>query len=285
MIMILAHPAGNPRSLTYWLAYNDTSGNLAVTLEAGSLRSAFGPNGLHGLALRFSSNPELGTTQIGSVRQVRGYVEGGGVSQSLFNFTVTQLHGNAVWFSRPWLNESTVTLDNATTISGRHGYELRFQAENGTRFQAAPSTNSTSTPSTARTSTPSGGPGRVSWSAQVNETNIPSLSVNQVFASDATGNTSLAGVCEQFAFLTYKQKQAAGSWRFLTYLYAEVYGCECAFNHSDDLAPELERSHSSAQCAGRSLQDPPLLQPQVESRKSPPPELRAPPPQEAPGPQ
>ncbi|KAG8695829.1 hypothetical protein FRC08_007540 [Ceratobasidium sp. 394] len=217
--MILAHPAGNSGSLTYWLAYDDTSGNLTVTLEAGSLRSAIGPNGLHGLqgTLLFSRNAELGTTQIGSVRQVRDYVEGGGLSQSLFNFTVTQLDENVVWFSRLWFNKSTITLDNGTTISERYGYELWFQAENGTRFQVAPSTNGTSTPPTVRIITPTDGPGRVSWSAQINETNIPPLSANQVFASDSTGNTSLADVREQFAFLTYKQKWTAGSWRFLTY--------------------------------------------------------------------
>ncbi|QRV83984.1 dynein alpha chain, flagellar outer arm [Ceratobasidium sp. AG-Ba] len=208
--MIVAHPAGNSGSLTYWLPYDNTNQNLTVTLEPGSLRSAIGPNGLHGLqgTLLFSSNAELGTTQIGSVRQVRDYVEGGGLSQSLFNFTVTQVDQSVVWFSRLWLNESVLTFDNGLTISERYGYELRFQAENGTRFEVTPSTNGTFTPPTAG-----------SWSAQVNETNIPSPSVNQIFASDAdaTNNASLADVREQFAFLTYKQKWTAGSWRFLTY--------------------------------------------------------------------
>ncbi|QRW12614.1 dynein alpha chain, flagellar outer arm [Ceratobasidium sp. AG-Ba] len=206
--MIVAHPAGNSGSLTYWLPYDNTNQNLTVTLEPGSLRSAIGPNGLHGLqgTLLFSSNAELGTTQIGSVRQVRDYVEGGGLSQSLFNFTVTQVDQSVVWFSRLWLNESVLTFDNGLTISERYGYELRFQAENGTRFEVTPSTNGTFTPPTVRVIIPtdSSSLGRVSWSAQVNETNIPSPSVNQIFASDAdaTNNASLADVREQFAFLT-----------------------------------------------------------------------------------
>ncbi|QRV98036.1 dynein alpha chain, flagellar outer arm [Ceratobasidium sp. AG-Ba] len=206
--MIVAHPAGNSGSLTYWLPYDNTNQNLTVTLEPGSLRSAIGPNGLHGLqgTLLFSSNAELGTTQIGSIRQVRDYVEGGGLSQSLFNFTVTQLDQSVVWFSHLWLNGSILTFDNGSTISERYGYELRFQAENGTRFEVTPSTNGTFTPPTIRVIIPtdSSSLGRVSWSAQVNETNIPSLSVNQVFASDAdaANNASLADVREQFAFLT-----------------------------------------------------------------------------------
>ncbi|KAG8704845.1 hypothetical protein FRC11_009523 [Ceratobasidium sp. 423] len=217
--MIIAHPAGNSGSLAYWSPYGNSTSNLTVTLQPGSLNSAIGPDGLHGLqgTLLFSTNAELGPTQIGSIRQVRDYVEGGGLSQALFNFTVTQLDESVVWFSRRWLNYTTETLANGTTISRRYGYELRLQAENGTRFEVTPS-NNTSIPPLVRVLVPDSSPGRVSWTAQVNETHIPPLEVGQVFVSGSANNSSLKNVREQFAFLTYQDKWTAGSWRFLTYL-------------------------------------------------------------------
>ncbi|CAE6471981.1 unnamed protein product [Rhizoctonia solani] len=197
--MIIAHPAGNSGSLAYWTPYGNNTSKLTVTLQPGSLNSAIGPNGLHGLqgTLLFSMNAELGPTQIGSIRQVRDYIEGGGLSQALFNFTVTQLDEYVVWFSRRWLNDTTETLANGSIISRRYGYELRLQAENGTHFEVIPS-NNTSIPPLVRVLVPDDNPGRVSWTAQVNETHIPPLG---------------------FAFLTYQDKWTTGSWRFLTYLH------------------------------------------------------------------
>ncbi|CAE6497975.1 unnamed protein product, partial [Rhizoctonia solani] len=216
--MIIAHPAGNSGSLMYWSPYDNNGSNLTVTLQPGSLNSAIGPNGLHGLqgTLLFSMNAELGPIQIGSIRQVRDYVEGGRLSQALFNFTVTQLDESVVWFSRRWLNDTTEILANGTTISRRYGYELRLQTENGTRFEVATS-NNTLTPPVVRVLVPNNNPGRVSWIAQVNETHIPPLGVSQVFVSGSANNSSLNAVREQFAFLTYQTKWTAGSWRFLTY--------------------------------------------------------------------
>ncbi|CAE6511438.1 unnamed protein product, partial [Rhizoctonia solani] len=216
--MIIAHPAGNSGSLLYWVPYGNNGSNLTVTLQSESLNSAIGPNGLHGLqgTLLFSMNAELGPVQIGSVRQVRDYVEGGGLSQSLFNFTVTQLDESVVWFSRRWINDTTETLANGTTISRRYGYELRLQAESDTRFEVTAS-NNTTTPPVVRVLVPDNNPGRVSWIAQVNETHIPPLGVSEVFVSGSANNSSLNAVREQFAFLTYQTKWTAGSWRFLTY--------------------------------------------------------------------
>ncbi|CUA67039.1 Dynein alpha chain, flagellar outer arm [Rhizoctonia solani] len=216
--MIVAHPAGNSGSLAYWLPYGNDASNLTVTLRPGSLSSAIGPNGLHGLqgTLLFSMNAELGPVQIGSVRQLRDYVEGGGLSQALFNYTVTQLDESIVWLTRRWLNDTTETLANGTTISRRYGYELRLQAENDTRFEVAAS-NNTSVPPIVRVLVPDNSPGRVSWTAQVNETHVPPLGVSEVFVSGPASNSSLNTVHEQFAFLTYQTKWMAGSWRFLTY--------------------------------------------------------------------
>ncbi|CAE6354614.1 unnamed protein product [Rhizoctonia solani] len=216
--MIVAHPAGNSGSLVYWSPYGNNASKLTVTLRPGSLRSAIGPNGLHGVqgTLLFSTNAEFGPMQIGSVRQVRDYVEGGGLSRTLFNYTTTQLDESVVWFSRRWLNDTTETLTNGTTISGRYGYQLRFQAENGTRFEVN-SSNDSSIPPIVRVLVPDSNPGLVSWTAQVNETHISPLGVNQVFASGSANNSTLNSVRQQFAFLTYQDKWTAGSWRFLTY--------------------------------------------------------------------
>ncbi|CAE6417630.1 unnamed protein product [Rhizoctonia solani] len=221
--MIIVHPAGNSGSLLYWVPYGNNASNLTITLQPDSLKSAIGPNGLHGLQgiLLFSMNAELGPVQIGSVRQVRDYVEGGGLSRALFNFTVTQLDESVVWLSRRWLNDTTETLANGTTISRRYGYELRLQAESGTRFEVVAS-NNTSIPPVVRVLVPDNNPGRVSWTAQVNETHIPPLGVSQVFASGSANNSNLNTVREQFAFLTYQTKWTAGSWRFLTYFSARI---------------------------------------------------------------
>ncbi|KAH7334782.1 hypothetical protein B0J17DRAFT_700739 [Rhizoctonia solani] len=201
--MIFAHTAGNSGSLAYWSPYGNNASNLTLELCDWTKRL----NGLRG-TLIFSMNAELGLTQLGSIRQIRDCV--------LFNFTVTQLNEFVVWFSRRWLNDTIETLANGTVISRRYGYELRLQAENGILFDVV-SSNNTWKPPIVRVIVPDNNPGRVSWTAQVNETHIPPLGVSQVFVPGSANNSSLNSICEQFAFLTYQDKWTAGSWRFLTY--------------------------------------------------------------------
>ncbi|EPQ27349.1 uncharacterized protein PFL1_05270 [Pseudozyma flocculosa PF-1] len=246
---LVAFPAGNSGAVVYFLPLDDghgadasgsnssTDGNatataaagadkqpLTVTLVPDSLRTAYGPNDLRGVAgsLELSTNATLGTTLLGSVRTLRDYVEGNGLTNPLFNWTVTQADESTVWFSRAWLND-TILRDDRGQPAGkaRFGLEWLLQANEGTAFNVTPSNNGTYTPPRIEILVPAGAAagGSVNFTVQTNETNLDGLAVDQLF-SDAGGggvDDGTRAAQEQVSFLTFSSKFTAGAFRFLTY--------------------------------------------------------------------
>ncbi|KAK0524727.1 hypothetical protein OC835_005840 [Tilletia horrida] len=220
---LYATPADNSGAVSYFtdgINGTDTS-PLSITLLNDTLRTAVGPNELVGLTgnLSLSKNASLSLSIVGSVRAVRDYVEGGGVMHPIFNFTVTQLDSSVVWFSRRWLNESTVTLANGTAAQKQFGMELRFEALNGTTFEVAPGvngTNGTLTQPTVRIVAPAGSNATLGFSVATNATQFGLLSADEVFRQTAA-DESMDAARDQMRFLTQAEKFMAGSWRFLTY--------------------------------------------------------------------
>lgn len=231
---LVALPAGNSGSVAYFLplsnATNSTgssnttsastnSASLTVTLGENGLKTAHGPNGLHGVTgeLVFSESARLGTTLLGSVRTLRDYTEGNGLTHQIFNWTVTQADNSTIWFSKPWLNETIIrNAQGQQTGRAQYGLEWLLQANNGTSFNVTPSTNGTYTPPQVQIIVPSGGAGSVNFTVQVNETALAGLTVDQLFVNNSNA-ASQPEAESQFSFLTYSTKFTAGGWRFLTY--------------------------------------------------------------------
>lgn len=229
---LVALPAGNSGSVAYFLPLSNSSANsndtsastnsssLTVTLGQGGLRTAYGDNGMHGVTgeLVFSDSAQLGTTLLGSVRTLRDYTEGSGLTHEIFNWTVTQADSSTIWFSKPWLNETILRNDQGEqTGTAQYGLEWLLQANNGTSFNVTPSTNGTYTPPQVQIIVPTGGQGgSVNFTVQVNETALAGLTVDQLFVNESNA-ASQPEAESQFSFLTYSSKFTAGGWRFLTY--------------------------------------------------------------------
>ncbi|KAJ1030423.1 hypothetical protein NDA16_001332 [Ustilago loliicola] len=235
---LVALPAGNSGSVAYFLPYSNSTSTstssgsgqgLTVTLGEGGLKGAYGDNGQHGVTgeLVFSQSATLGTILLGSIRTVRDFTEGNGLTNQIFNWTVTQADNTTLRLSKPWLNE-TIVRDAQGQETGRTRYSLEWllQANNGTSFDIIPSNNGTYTPPTVRIITPPPitndtvraipPPGSVTFTVTVNETALAPLSVDTLFTPDTTASLQPEAQ-SQFSFLTYANKFTAGGWRFLTY--------------------------------------------------------------------
>ena len=216
---LVAFPAGNSGAVSYFLPLEEQA-SLNVTLGQDGIRTAYGPNDLRGVAgeLLFSNNATLGTTLLGSIRTVRDYTEGNGLTNEIFNWTVSQADNSTVWLSRAWLNE-TILRDEQGQENGtaRYGLEWLLQAGPGTSFNVTPSNNGTYTPPRVDILVADATQGgSVNFTVQTNETNFAGLTVDQLFSpnSSATGQPDAE---EQFSFLTFTSKFTAGGWRFITY--------------------------------------------------------------------
>ncbi|GAC97806.1 glycogen debranching enzyme [Pseudozyma hubeiensis SY62] len=237
---LVALPAGNSGSVAYFLPYTNGSNatdaqtstasqGLTVTLGDAGIKGAYGPNNQSGVTgeLLFSQPATLGTTLLGSIRTVRDFTEGNGLTHEIFNWTVTQADNKTIWLTKPWLNETIVrNAQGQETGRVRYALEWLLQANNGTSFDVVPSNNGTYTPPTVHilpppvqtndTARAMSQPGSVTFTVQVNETALAPLSVDTLF----TPNTTAAMQPEaqsQFSFMTYASKFTAGGWRFLTY--------------------------------------------------------------------
>lgn len=236
---IVALPAGNSGSVAYFLPYTngsyatgaESSGEqgLTVTLGQAGIKGAYGDYNQSGVTgeLLFSKSATLGTTLLGSIRTVRDYTEGNGLTHEIFNWTVTQADNKTIWLTKPWINETIVRNDQGQeTGKVRYALEWLLQANNGTSFQVTPSNNGTYTPPTVHVITPPvqtddtsramPQPGSVTFTVQVNETALAPLAVDSLFAPNTTASMQPEAQ-SQFSFLTYASKFTAGGWRFLTY--------------------------------------------------------------------
>lgn len=236
---VVALPAGNSGSVAYFLPYTVGSNatkqpasvgqGLTVTLGEAGIKGAYGEYNQSGVTgeLVFSQSATLGTTLLGSIRTVRDYTEGNGLTHEIFNWTVTRADKQTIWLTKPWINETIVrNAQGEQTGKVRYALEWLLQANNGTTFDVIPSNNGSYTPptihilappaqtnDTARAIPP---PASVTFTVQVNETALAPLAVDTLFAPNTTASMQRAAQA-QFSFLTYASKFTAGGWRFLTY--------------------------------------------------------------------
>ncbi|SJX60258.1 uncharacterized protein SRS1_11572 [Sporisorium reilianum f. sp. reilianum] len=232
---LVALPAGNSGSVAYFLPYTNGSNatsagqGLTVTLGEAGIKGAYGDYNQSGVTgeLVFSQSATLGTTLLGSIRTVRDYTEGNGLTHEIFNWTVTQADNRTIWLTKPWINDTIVrNAQGQQTGKVRYALQWLLQANNGTSFDVIPSNNGTYTPPTIHILTPPAQTndtgraippsGSVTFTVQVNETALAPLAVDTLF----TPNTSASMQPEaqsQFSYLTYASKFTAGGWRFLTY--------------------------------------------------------------------
>ncbi|KAJ9106821.1 hypothetical protein QFC19_002949 [Naganishia cerealis] len=250
--LIVAFPQGNTGFLTYFIPSNSsTSTPLQVvpdikTLTSVTFAEASTKNGTNqtGVAcnLSFNDDMSLGVTLIGSIRTVRDYTEGAGLTHKIFNYTLGAYNESSLQLVRKWINGSTVQY-------------LTFQANTNARFAVTPNQNITLPPSVTFERIDKSMNGSMSFSTTFNYTDLPllakgldadSLFLSQVpsngnssaalakvinalqgtnnSSSGMSGNSTLKAAnasgppeVRQVSFLTYEDKFLAGGWRFLTY--------------------------------------------------------------------
>jgi hypothetical protein len=240
--LIVAFPQGNTGFATYFIPTNGTSSApLQVVPDIGSLSSVTFSSGSSGLNttnqtgitcdLSFNSDMSLGVTLIGSIRTVRDYTEGAGLTHEIFNYTLGDFNGTYLQLVRPWINGTTVQY-------------LTFVAGDNTQFAVTPSQNITLPPSIAFERTDKSQNGSMTFSTTFNYTDLPMLApgldgqslfltsvptngnaskaltqVIQALQGNSTSGNSTTSALEevsQMSFLTYQDKFLAGGWRFLT---------------------------------------------------------------------
>jgi hypothetical protein len=228
--LILAFPKGNTGALTYFLPFTNGS-TLDVGLDRTSLRSVSQSDNQTGLSgnLTLTSDATLGVTLIGSVRTLRDYTEGSGLTHEIFNYTLGEYNASSVQLVRHWINGTTVQYFTLASI------------ENAV-FNVTPSSNVTLPPTIDINRNDSSGNASISFTCTFNYTDMPQLSPglqpSDVFLSEApNGSTryvgeilqalqgggsngssgpSYVGRAQEVSFLTYEKEFLAGGWRFLT---------------------------------------------------------------------
>ncbi|KAJ9096780.1 hypothetical protein QFC21_005050 [Naganishia friedmannii] len=246
--LIVAFPQGNTGFLTYFIPSNGSASTpLQVVPDIKTFTSVTFPsvpattNGTNQTGvtcdLSFNDDMSLGVTLIGSIRTVRDYTEGAGLTHEIFNYTLGAYNESSLQFVRKWINGSTVQY-------------LTFVAKNNTRFAVTPSKNVTLPPTVSFERVNKSMNSSMTFSTTFNYTDMPMLAqgldANSLFLSQvpAQGNASAALVkvlnalqgtntssngnatysnatspaeVRQVSFLAYKDKFLAGGWRFLTY--------------------------------------------------------------------
>ncbi|KAJ9113652.1 hypothetical protein QFC22_005961 [Naganishia vaughanmartiniae] len=247
--LIVAFPQGNTGFLTYFIPSNGSASTpLQVVPDIKTFASVTFPsvptaqNGTNqtGVAcdLAFNNDMSLGVTLIGSIRTVRDYTEGAGLTHEIFNYTLGAYNESSLQFVRKWINGSTVQY-------------LTFVAKNNARFAVTPSSNVTLPPLVSFERVNKSMNSSMTFSTTFNYTDKPMLAqgldANSLFltqvpingngsaalvkvlnALQGVNNTSSNGTAtlsnstspaevRQVSFLAYKDKFLAGGWRFLTY--------------------------------------------------------------------
>ena len=245
--LIVAFPEGNTGFATYFIPANgEGDAPLQVVPEIDTLSSVTFPSGSvaedatnqTGIAcdLGFTSDMSLGVTLIGSIRTVRDYTEGAGLTNEIFNYTLGDYNATYLQLVRPWINGTTVQY-------------LTFTAGDNTQFRVQPSENVTLPPSVAFERTDKSQNGSMTFHTTFNYTDLPMLApgldAQSLFLTSAPagedGSEALRRVVQalqgangtsedggtgdalaevkQVSFLTYQDKFLAGGWRFLTCQY------------------------------------------------------------------
>lgn len=233
--LIVAFPQGNTGFATYLIPADSSSPALQVVPDIDSFTSvtfassadpdATNQTGVE-CDLAFNADMTLGVTLIGSIRTVRDYTEGSGLTNEIFNYTLGDYNQTSLQLVRNWINGTTVQY-------------LNFVALNNTQFSVTPNQNVTLPPSVSFERIDKSQNGSMTFSTTFNYTDLPilapGLDADSLFLTQVpTNGNSSRGLIEviqalqgngssgapeqvrQVSFLTYEDKFLAGGWRFLT---------------------------------------------------------------------
>ena len=161
---LVASPAGNSGAVAYFNASNNSTG-FQVALVPGTVQSVRdGSNsGVTG-TLTFSQDAELVRAIVGSVRAMRDYVEGGGLTHPIFNHTTLQ-QGSSVLLYRQYIN-------------GTNSVNLTFTPANS-------QTTITALPDGNLTVATTGGSARINFTWISSEAQLEGYSPAALFTSDS----------------------------------------------------------------------------------------------------
>ena len=134
--------------MVYFKSLSSAS-TLQVTLDNSTLTST-AVNGSTAIAgqLQLSGNATLGTTILGSLRTVRDYVEGNGLSREIFNYTLISYNPSSLHLRRTYINS---TGENVSSVAAQlltgvyvetcHNQNLYFNADQGLTLAVTPGNN------------------------------------------------------------------------------------------------------------------------------------------------
>lgn len=241
---IAAFPDGNTGVLTYFIPRNGSTTALGGALNQTSLTSCSGENNQTGLQgdISLSADFSLGVTlsqsgllqglvythncSVGSVRTLRDYTEGSGLTHEIFNYTLGPYTDSSVTLVRQWINGTTVQY-------------LTLNATQNAAFTVTPSSNVTLPPDIVVVRPDQNSNATISFTTSFNFTGttpstpyipLDGLGGSSLFLNSTPTNgtqnlatvlgaiqTNGTAVANEVAFLAYSEKFLAGGWRFLTY--------------------------------------------------------------------
>ncbi|MFH1725794.1 MAG: sodium:solute symporter [Elusimicrobiota bacterium] len=189
--LIVAFPAGNS-GVGLWFEKLGEPAELSVE---GELSGVEGPNGMRGVSATIAvSAPRLRVRRavLGSVRLLRDYMNTGEVPGEVAHMVG---RGPPLVFRR-------------ADLAGRHGYSLGIEALDGGRTEEGREGK------IAIEAPPEGGALRFRITALTDEPPLTPIASTELLKSDEGADP---GSLKALAFLCYREKLLAGSWRFLTY--------------------------------------------------------------------
>lgn len=190
--IVFAFPAGNA-GIGVW--FDDVARPATLALD-GEVRAARGPNGLRGVTARFRvTAPRLSFAPpvMSSIRVLRDFA---GTRTLPPELSAAVKVDSPLSFSR-------------TTLSGKDRFVLSVVAEDGTRIETGDGDRIT-------LSAAKDGAIEISLTALHTDPPLSPIARGDILlpSVEATADPALLSA---LAFLTYKEKLLAGSWRFLTY--------------------------------------------------------------------
>ncbi|KAJ3494706.1 hypothetical protein NLG97_g3906 [Lecanicillium saksenae] len=203
--LIVAWPAGNSGVCAFFDPQNGEKGSLGFELVNSTLGSplksvlqntsaTIPTTGIEGV-LSFNSSAKLSLAILGSVRTIRDYVEGGGLTSSIQDAIKTDI------FSDTGAQVSRLWLDNVTTTT------LTFYPWQGSNGSVAIEDKSIKF-----------GAGLYHFSATLNYPQLKQLKPRDILNKEAMGLTKTEPEqVDALSFFSYSDKLLAGGWRFLTY--------------------------------------------------------------------
>jgi len=199
--LLVAWPAGNSGAMALF-APESGQGSLTMRLEDSENGQSVEPLtasdrvGVSG-SINFDTSARLTVPILGSIRSIRDFTEGGGVSQDFQNSFGFAINGDgSASINRTWFDGVTTTTLKFSPLNGAQAITLNREAAWTLTF----------------------GAGSYSFEASYNYPQLEQLSPQEVLNDASSGLIAQnPDQTTSLSFLSYTDKLLAGTWRFLTY--------------------------------------------------------------------